>query len=164
MTDESVKRILKAPVILLRPSSEEERGRFHNKKGWYYTFGLKSGQSFVAHFSRGQNSILTFRPLNNLVPELTQFKWEQRPACGCLPPYSVFCQTTRNFKCEYHEMLVKAHQVREQLLKNECIKQEFQQALSNGHRQLGRLMVPVQQRINRLNNIQNLMNERRQNG
>ncbi|MBP5344479.1 MAG: hypothetical protein J6Y85_05360 [Alphaproteobacteria bacterium] len=94
MTDESVKRILSAPIVLLRESNGEERGLFHNKKGWLYTIGLESGQSFVAHIAKGKEAVFTLRPLNNLVPQLTQVRWEQRPVLGYLPPFATFCETT----------------------------------------------------------------------
>jgi len=85
MTDESIRRILEAPVTMFRPSSEaEEQALFHKTKGRFYTIGLKSGQSFVAQFP-GQNDeddpfaldnfVFSVRPLNNLVPRLQEIKW-----------------------------------------------------------------------------------------
>ena len=78
MIDESVKRILSAPISFLCPATKEERAVFTDKaNGWFYTFGLKSGQSFVAHLDK-EDAIFTFRPLNNLIPHLVQFQWKQK--------------------------------------------------------------------------------------
>ena len=88
MLDVSVKEILDAPVNLLRPSTEAERQSLfpNSNSGWFYTIGLKSGQSFVAQFpshnKREQddpfsldNFAFLLKPLNNLVPQLEEVKW-----------------------------------------------------------------------------------------
>ncbi len=92
-----MRQMLSAPVSLLRPSSEEERGLFHNRKGWFYTFGLETGPKFVAHIDKGKN-IYTFRPLDNLVNPLIQFQWYATDTRypGILPMFDVVCKTGPN--------------------------------------------------------------------
>ena len=91
MTDEAVRQILTAPIVLLRPANEKERELFSDKKGWLYTFELKSGQSFVACLPKGED-VFTFRPLHNLVPQLVEFQWEKRNTFGVFPPVDTFCE------------------------------------------------------------------------
>lgn len=183
MDSESTRQILTAPIVLLRPSTEEERGLFHNKKnGWFYTFGLKSGQSFVARFSKGndEQNIFLFRPLKNLVPQLAQFQWQRRKHLFTVfPIYLTTCQTTpmtsqeetkilaeileptridvprkhfwneKVFRWRYPEMLVKAHQIKEQLMVNMDMRAQLfehqkhmKQSLLEGQRRLQSLMIP----------------------
>lgn len=94
MTDESVKRILTAPVVLRRPSNEEECARFRNKKGWFYTFGLESGPRFVARIDKKED-IFTFRALDDSVAPLVQFRWESTHTSipGLFPMWDVECET-----------------------------------------------------------------------
>jgi len=165
MTELSTEQILSAPVNLLRQSNEEERGVFpKDQKGWFYTFGLKSGQSFVANFD-GINDGFIFRPLNNLVPQLVEFQWKKQYYFGNSPLFSVFCQITSGTSMEekklleqilspkreernecainiigyrYPEMLAKARDVKRQLLANERAQQE----LLKGQERLRSLMIP----------------------
>ena len=74
----NVKYILSTPLELVRPATDTEKSCFSDKKGgWLYTFGLKSGQRFVAHLSENSD-VFTFRPVNNLLPELIQFVWQRK--------------------------------------------------------------------------------------
>ena len=82
-----IEQILTAPLVLLRPSNEEERGLFPSTSGTFYTVGLQSGQNFVALLPGGHSikddddpfSLNHFsfrlRPVNNLVPQLEEIKW-----------------------------------------------------------------------------------------
>lgn len=94
MDTNAMRQILSAPVNLLRPANEEERGLFHNKKGWFYTFGLESGPRFVARIDKAKD-LYTFRPLDNSADPLLQFQWyatgTQYP--GILPRFNVVCKT-----------------------------------------------------------------------
>ena len=186
MTDESVKRILTAPIVLLRPADEEERRIFpKEQKGWFYTVGLQSGQSFVAHLPK-YDDIFTFRPLNNLVPQLVQFQWEKQRTFSVFPAIHTSCQTTLNtteedktlltealspvrdntnaeypwqarvYRYRYPEMFVKVSSVRKQLVENE----RLQLALLKGQKELQKLMVSY----NNNQTTQHKLNERRQNG
>ena len=89
-----MRQTLSAPVNLLRPSNEEERGVFHNKKGWFYTFGLESGPRFVARIDKGKD-LYTFRPLDNSADPLVQFQWYATGTHfpGILPRFNVACET-----------------------------------------------------------------------
>ena len=192
MTDESVKRILTAPVTLLRPSSEaEEQAVFHRTKGRFYTIGLKSGQSFVAQFP-GQNTednpfsednfAFQLRPLKNLVPQLEGVKWiftglggpQIRTLCAVTP------ETTEKEKL-FLEDVFGSHVVKQSYwdkgfyrphemfvklnnVNNQLLENErLKKALMTGQQRLQNLM--IQDDNDSINQItQNLMNERRQNG
>jgi len=81
MPKPSVKEILSAPITLCRPSTEQERKIFGDKKGGYfYTVGLASGQKFAARMSvdegKGEpKELFTLRPLENLLPNLREIQW-----------------------------------------------------------------------------------------
>ena len=184
MTDESVKRILTAPIVLLRPSNEDERRLFpKEEKGWFYTFGLQSGQSFVARLPKNED-VFTFRPLNNLVPQLIQFEWEKQRTYGVFSPVRTICQTTldtseedktlltdvlsavredvnaeypwqaRVYRYRYPEMFVKANALRKQLVENE----RLQHALLKGQKELQKIMILY----NNNTRMQSKLNERRE--
>ena len=110
MTVESMKQILESPVTLLRPANEEERKLFHNKKGWFYTFGLESGARFVTHIDKGRDHY-TFRSLDNSAAPLVQFQWYETGTHfpGVLPRFDVVCQTAPNTpdedRCELERIL-----------------------------------------------------------
>lgn len=101
MNNDAIKRVLSAPVNLLRPSSgEEQQQLFPNHKGCFYTIGLKSGQTFVAKFpnnGKGEdpfnldNYAFVLRPLNNLVPHLLEIKWMFTGSFGG-PGTNTFCE------------------------------------------------------------------------
>jgi len=97
MIDESTKRVLTAPIILLRPSSEEEKGVFRDQPngGWFYTFGLKSGINYVARIDK-KRDVFTFRPLDKTaIFPLVQFQWRSTRTefPGIFPQFDVVCQT-----------------------------------------------------------------------
>lgn len=83
-----VKEILSAPITLCRPSTEQERKIFGDKKdGYFYTVGLASGQKFAAHIGEdedkiGPTEVFTLRPLENLLPNLREIQWVVSCAFG----------------------------------------------------------------------------------
>ena len=187
MTDksiESMRQILSAPITLFRSSNEQERSLFHKrKKGWDYTIGLKSGQSFVAHFDN-EDAVFTVRPLNNLVPLLRQIEWKKRIPWEPKSQYDthftieddpsedekkvfreVFSAEKVELKTSWWErkayvyrpcrMLKHLCRVREILVENE----QLQQQLLKGQKILRGLMIPNDS-ISSI--IQNELNERRQ--
>ena len=95
MSDSSIKQTLSAPIDFLRLANDKEKGAFSDKpNGWFYTLGLKSGQSFVVRLDK-EKELFTLRPQNNLLPHLTQIEWEKRHAYDDLG-YDTTCQTTAN--------------------------------------------------------------------
>ena len=188
MTNESVKQILTAPVVLLRPSNEEERRVFSKDgQGWFYTFGLQSGQSFVAHLDKNYD-IFALRPFNNLVPQLEEVQWDRRNTFGVCSLFDTFCQTkpgtpaaerefltkilsptreerdethpwsARIYSYRYPEMLEKVSQLKRQLVENDKLKRE----LLKGQQRLQSLMIDNTSSTNK--QTQYKLNERRQNG
>ena len=165
----NVKDILSAPITLLRPSNEEEKGLFHNHDaGWFYTFGLKSGQSFVAHFNK-TDDIFVFRPLKNLVPQLMQVQWEKRRTYGVFPECWTTCRVIAGtsdqekalleeilgpvrgnppknslypFSYYYPEMLARVSQVKNQLVENERILLNTRLQLQEGQKRLKKMLIP----------------------
>ena len=93
MSQMNAKQILLSPLKLVRLSNEEERGLFADKRdGYFYTIGLSSGQSFVAHLNR-QEDVFTLRPKDNLLPHLTQVEWRKRSSVEDLG-FDTFCLVT----------------------------------------------------------------------
>ncbi len=91
MSQPDVKKILSAPLTLVREATEKEKSLFSDKQtGWIYTFGLSSGQSFVTHIA-DKEDVFTFRPLNNLLPHLKEIKWEKKDSVADLG-YNLFVQ------------------------------------------------------------------------
>ena len=108
MSQLDVKQILLAPLTLVRPSDDAERGLFADKKeGWFYTIGLGSGQSFVVRIEK-QKDCFTLRPKDNLLPHLTQLEWRERSAVEDLG-FDTFCEVTPDASKEealrYEEIL-----------------------------------------------------------
>ncbi len=97
MAEQSVKQILTAPIVFLRPSNEEERRLYCDQPngGWFYTFGLKSGINYVTRIDK-KRDVFTFRPLDRTITTpLVQFQWKSTrtefPAL--FPEFDVVCQT-----------------------------------------------------------------------
>jgi len=107
MADSSMQHILSAPLISLSPSTQEERKVFPEQTdGWFYTFQLKSGQSFVAHLDKW-DTLFTFRPLNNLIPHLVQFQWKRKRVLSVHSPwFDTACQVKPGLSEEERKLLV----------------------------------------------------------
>lgn len=80
-----IHQILSAPISHFTKSTETEKTLFPDKKGWFYTIGLASGQRFVAHMDSDTNAIenvFTLRPLNHVLPDLKEIQWIENPLFG----------------------------------------------------------------------------------
>ncbi len=79
MDKDKIRKILSAPVSFIRPSNEKERVLFPDEKeGWFYTFGLASGQQFVGFIPDDINPRFHFRPVpeHNFLPELREIQYD----------------------------------------------------------------------------------------
>ena len=81
MEKRRIHQILLAPISYFLKSTESERALFPDKKGWFYTVGLASGQRFVAHMDSKDDveNVFTLRPLNHLLPDLKEIQWVESP-------------------------------------------------------------------------------------
>ena len=109
MEDKRIRQILSAPVCHFVRSTEEEKALFPDKKGWFYSIKLASGQRFVGCVSaNGDEESYTFRPLKNLIPGLSELKWEKTKDVTDLG-YKTICQvkegTSDEEKTLYEDIL-----------------------------------------------------------
>ena len=81
-----IQTILWSHLSYVQQATQKEKALFPDKKdGWFYTFGLESGQEFIAHFSlpkklndekeRKVVGEITFRPTNNVLPDLREIQF-----------------------------------------------------------------------------------------
>ena len=80
---EKIRSILDSPVVFIHKSTKEEKDLYSDKKvGWFYTFGLESGQIFVSHFQPmekySDTLVSTFKPFNSLLPDLKEINFKTR--------------------------------------------------------------------------------------
>lgn len=77
-------QILSAPISHFMTSTEAEKALFPDKKGWFYTIGLASGQRFVAHMDSKDDVVNTYtlRPLIPLLPDLKEIQWTESVLLG----------------------------------------------------------------------------------
>ncbi len=95
MKESEIQRILSAPLVRVLPATEQEKKEiFPDKRnGWFYTFGLASGQEFVGHIPE-KDRIFSFRPTKNLIPDLMEIEWEKKPQIDDLG-YNTICYTAK---------------------------------------------------------------------
>lgn len=109
MEDKRIREILSAPICLFLRSTNDEKAIFPDKKGFFYTIGLASGQRFVGHVSMDDDKeSYTFRPLKNLIPNLLELNWEKTKDVTDLG-YKTTCQvkegTSDEEKAFYEDVL-----------------------------------------------------------
>ena len=187
MEKAEITRILSAPISLLRHSSEKEKELFSDKTGGYFfTFGLASGQRFVGYIPEMQESYL-FRPLKNLLPNLQEIQWERETITDISDlGYVTTCRTLSGTSDEekqaymdvlvpkpedpshfpftriafkyysYHPMLGRARDLQMAELEHEKAKQ----ALIKSQKRIDSLLISGKSK----NLIQQKFNKRRQNG
>ena len=184
--EKKIQHVLTAPINLLRHATKEEREVFPDKtEGAFYTFGLASGQRYVAHIPVGMEPerCYTFRPLRNLLPHLKEIVWKGKKDIADLG-YTTICRvcegtpekerklyhkflvpkpipapylTLLTFKhYSYPPMLEKVSQI--QYLTREHEKAKM--ALLEIQKQQNALLIPE----NKIHLIQRKLRERRQNG
>ena len=79
MNEKEIRRILLAEVSDVRCATDEEVKTFADKPdGVLFVLGVKTGQKFLAHFSK-ENEEYTFRPMGDCLPNLKEFKWTKAP-------------------------------------------------------------------------------------
>lgn len=92
VSEERIEAVLWSPVSSITEATEQEKSLFTDKngqqisEGWFYTFGLEAGENFVAHFTppqplkdelrRRSVGVITFRPLNALLPEVKEIRFD----------------------------------------------------------------------------------------
>lgn len=109
MNSVEIKRILTAPITLLRWSTGEEKGMFPDARegDLFCTFGLESDQTFVGRIPLKENTF-TFRPLHNCLPYLMEIEWTGKKNIANLG-YTTTCwvvpETPRDEHAYYEEIL-----------------------------------------------------------
>jgi len=182
MEKSEVKRILSAPICFLLRSTDEERNVFADKKdGYFYTFKLASGQRFVGYVPE-EEEVYTFRPLNNLVPNLKELQWKKTKDISDLGYETIFRTSENTEEAEkqaYREVFVPKpvpapyltklaiqHYAYNPMLER-CI---WFQNLNQRHKETQKSLLEIQKAKNALliseeeNLIQQKLKERRQNG
>ena len=183
MEESEIKRILSAPIELLRPLTKQEEKRYGEQDKWSYLFQLKSGPSFVGQMAKEEEHF-TFKSLHNRLPGLLFFEWKKRTKVDDLG-YDTFCYvggadfsplhpvyekalspkpikegkfpvTKIAFQhYEYPAMLERAVCIRNKLMEQEMLRK----LLDSSQEQLNQLMISPKG-INR--HIQQKIKERRQ--
>ncbi len=93
MKESEIQRILSAPLVFVQPTSEQKQKELFPDKndGWFYSFGLASGQEFVGHLPE-KDRVFTFRPAKNLIPDLMEIEWIKKSEIDDLG-YNTICYT-----------------------------------------------------------------------
>ena len=77
MEKSEIKRILAPFLCSVERLEKGEQGVFSDKNdGWFYKFGLPSGQRFGVHVP-AKDKTYTLRPMKNLIPGLREIQWEK---------------------------------------------------------------------------------------
>ena len=104
MDQSEVKRILTAPITLLRWSTEGEKQLFPDRRAgdMFCTFGLESDQVFVGRIPLKENTF-TFRPYKNQLPYLMEIEWTGKKNIANLG-YTTSCWVVPETPLAEHEL------------------------------------------------------------
>ena len=90
-----IQKILRASISFIQPATRSEKGLFPVKRGnLFYTFGLSSGQVFVAHIPEKVEQF-TLRTLEGPLPQLREIHWQRLDSVSDLN-YHTSCVFSEN--------------------------------------------------------------------